>query len=96
MTRNIKQVWDDSVKLMRWRELLPGWIYFLTNEPMHSAILGRELNEESKESLSGLLQETLSYDDLPVIVAWDTANNKVSDEVNVFCIKCAFFDMHFN
>lgn len=53
------------------------WEFFWTDEPLNSAVFGGVLSEENKKSLTSLLYETMSYDQLTAIVAWDTINSKV-------------------
>jgi len=68
-------VWVEEKKT-RWAELLDLWHQYWVFEPLNSGILG--LTEpETKEKLSTLFHDMMTYDDTPFIVAVDRKTEKV-------------------
>ena len=57
---------------------MPAWYNFFINEPLNSAVLGLVVvKKEDEQQMEALVYDKITYDDLPVIVAWDNVEKKV-------------------
>ena len=72
----IMQVWTEE-KQTRWKELLPAWYNFWTNEPLNTAAMGDIDKNGNRQKLENLFKDFMAYDDLPLIVAWDETKKQV-------------------
>ncbi|XP_067930230.1 arylalkylamine N-acetyltransferase-like 2 [Watersipora subatra] len=71
------QIWHEE-KRTRWRELLGPWYNFWHFGTLTTGAMAGENLEEHRKSLDGVFYDHMTYNDLPLIVAWDKKAKKVA------------------